>query len=71
MVLRTLLNLLAEQTRGWIWSPSGTTGQHYFLFNALFNISCPWTFSKWLSRIWGQLWAHALAACSLGRGPHI
>lgn len=56
VALRALLNLLTEQTPGWIWSPLGTTGKTglFFFFNVLFSISCPRTFSKWLSRIWGQ-----------------
>lgn len=46
VAIGTLSNL-AKQTKGWVWSSPGTTRKQNSLFNALFSISCPWTFSKW------------------------
>lgn len=64
VALGTLLNVLAQLTQGWIWSFSGVTSKHCSLFTALFSISCPWIFSKWLSVTRGQRLAQGLAACS-------
>lgn len=48
------LELVDGANPGWIWSPLGPQAKLvFFLFNVLFSISCPRTFSKWLSRIWG------------------
>lgn len=42
VALRTLLNLLAEETTGWIWSPLGATGKcsfRHFLSLDLFKMA--------------------------------
>ena len=62
VALRALLNMMTEQIPGWIfWGPLANTG---LFLNALFSISCPRTFSKWLSRIWGPRLASGWVTCS-------
>lgn len=62
VALRALFNLMTEQT------PVGSFGDHWqtlvFFFNVLVSISCPRTFSKWLSRIWGPRLACGWVTCS-------